>query len=88
MKWKNMLDKEIYNKMKWLIAKNELKDYKKQGGFDYQKPTDDSIVALHSRASGIQFGLRAVQMPKIIEWFQTMDLDLFKINSSSTLPSP
>ena len=24
-----MLDKEIYNKMKWLIAKNELKDFKK-----------------------------------------------------------
>lgn len=83
MKWKNMLDKEIYNKMKWLIAKNELKDYKKQGGFDYQKPTDDSIVALHSRASGIQFGLRAVQMPKIIDWLQTMDVDLFKINQEN-----
>ena len=75
-----MLDKEIYFKIKWLIAKNELDNYKKRGGFDYQKPKDDSIMELHSRVSGIQFGVRAPQSQDIIHWLENLELNLFKVN--------
>ena len=74
-----MLDKEIYFKIKWLIAKNELDNYKKRGGFDYQKPKDDSIMELHSRVSGIQFGVRAPQSQDIIHWLENLELNHQKI---------
>ncbi len=79
-KLKNMLDKDTYWKIKWLVAKNEFANNTKRGGFDYQKPKDDSIIEIHSRASGIQYGARAPQQPDIVEWLKNIDLNLFETN--------
>lgn len=78
-----MLDKDLYFKIKWLIAKNELAFKSRQGGFDYQKPKDSSIVAIHQRVSGIQLGLRAVQSQEMLQWFKSLDIDLQEINQMS-----
>ncbi len=78
-----MLDKDLFFKIKWLIAKNELAFKSRQGGFHYQKPKDSSIVSLHQRVSGIQLGLRAVQTEEMLQWMKNVDVDLTEINQLS-----
>ena len=75
-----MLDKELYFKIKWLIARNELASKRRRGGFEYQKPKDERIISIHQRASGVHLGLRAVQTKNILNWMDSIDINLNDIN--------
>jgi len=78
-----MLDKEIFFELKWLMTRSELSNSAKRGGMTYQRPRSGRIDHLHSRASGIQLGLRALQSEEMTGWLSGLDLDLFKVNQSN-----
>lgn len=75
-----MLDRKHYEQIKWIIARSELINKHKRGGFHYQKPQSDNTIDMHQRVSGLHLGLRAVQTEEIITWMNNLDLDLLDIN--------
>ena len=75
-----MLDRKHYEQIKWNIARSELVDPKKRGGFAYQKPKSESTIDMHQRVSGLQLGLRAVQTNEMVNWLQDINLDLLQVN--------
>ena len=75
-----MLNEETYFKLKWLIAKNELANIRKQGSINYQKPCSNTILDLHARVSGIHKGLDAVRNNKIQDWIDSLKINLIEID--------
>jgi len=74
-----MLDK-VYDQLKWIIARNELENKKKRGSFLYQRPASDNIFDIHKRVTGLNLGLRGVNLPQTIKWLETLTPNLFEIN--------
>jgi hypothetical protein len=75
-----MFDKELFFKLKWLIAKSELKNPQTAGSFSFQKPRSNSIIDLHSRVSGLHLGFHASRAKHILEWINSVELDIIKID--------
>ena len=75
-----MLDRKQFEQIKWIVARSELVNPKKRGAFSYQKPKSQSTIDLHHRVSGLQLGLRAVQTDEIVNWLQSTEIDLLRIN--------
>ena len=75
-----MLDEETHTQLKWIIARSELVNYKKGGSLTYQKPVSDSTFDMHKRVSGLHLGIRAIQLPEVIDWLEQLKPNLFKIN--------
>ena len=75
-----MLDRKQYEQVKWIIARHELINKHKRGGFHYQKPQSANTIDMHQRVSGLHLGLRAVQTEEIINWMNGLTLDLLDIN--------
>lgn len=75
-----MLSKENFFKLKWLIAKNELKFPDTTGSFSFQRAKSDSIIDIHTRVSGLHLGLSASRAEHMLEWIKSLQLDLMKID--------
>lgn len=75
-----MLDKKYYEQIKWIIARSELVDKRKRGGFAYQKPKSSSTIDMHQRVSGLHLGIRAVQTDEMLDWMSSLKIDLLDIN--------
>jgi hypothetical protein len=75
-----MLDKEKYDQIKWIVARSEFVDKSKRGGFGYQKPKSSSTIDMHQRVSGLHLGIRAVQTDEMLDWMESLDIDLLGIN--------
>lgn len=75
-----MLDSKHYEQIKWIIARSELTNSHKRGGFHYQKPRSENTIDMHERVSGLHLGLRAVQTDEIINWMDNIKIDLLHIN--------
>lgn len=75
-----MFSEKHYQQLKWIIARNELANYRRQGSYEYQKPKSDSLIDLHERVSGLHLGLRAPQTDQMIDWLEGIDINLFKAN--------
>src|SRR5210317_146633 len=75
-----MLDRKTYEQIKWIVARSEFVDPRKRGGFSYQRPRSSSVIDMHQRVSGVHLGIRAVQTKEILDWMDTLDIDLLNIN--------
>ena len=75
-----MLDREKYEQIKWIVARSELVNKRKRGGFVYQKPKSSSTIDMHQRVSGLHLGLRAVQTDEMLDWMGSLNIDLLDIN--------
>ena len=75
-----MLDRKHYEQIKWIIARSELVNKHKRGGFHYQKPQSSNTIDMHQRVSGLHLGLRAVQTEEIINWIKNLTIDLIDMN--------
>ena len=75
-----MLDRKHYEQIKWIIARSELVNKHKRGGFCYQKPQSANTIDMHQRVSGLHLGIRAVQTEEIITWMNGLTIDLLDIN--------
>lgn len=75
-----MLDKKHYEQIKWIIARSELVNRRKRGGFHYQKPKSSTTLDMHQRVSGLHLGIRAVQTDEMLDWMASLKIDLLDIN--------
>lgn len=75
-----MLDKKHYEQIKWIVARSELVNKRKRGGFHYQKPKSTSTIDMHQRVGGIHLGLRGVQTDEMLDWMKSLEIDLLDIN--------
>lgn len=75
-----MLDRVRYEQIKWIVARSELVNKRKRGGFVYQKPKSSSTIDMHQRVSGLHLGLRAVQTDEMLDWMEALEINLLDIN--------
>lgn len=71
---------EKYEQIKWIIARNELVHKHKRGSISYQKPKSSSTFDMHERVSGLQLGLRSVNLPETVKWLSDFDVNLYDVN--------
>jgi hypothetical protein len=75
-----MLSKEDFFKLKWLIAKNEIKFPDTTGSFSFQRAKSDAIIDIHTRVSGLHLGLTASRAEHILKWINSFKIDLLSID--------
>lgn len=75
-----MLTKDQFFKLKWLIAKNEFKNPNTTGSFSFQRARSKSIIDIHTHVSGLHLGLTAPRSKHILEFMESLSIDLLKID--------
>ena len=75
-----MFDKELFFKLKWLIAKKELVTPETTGSFSFQRPKSNSIIDIHARVSGLHLGFYASRARHILDWMNSLDLNIIEID--------
>ena len=75
-----MLSKEDFFKLKWLIAKDEIKNPDTTGSFSFQRPKSNSIIDMHTRASGLHLGFVASRAEHILSWIKSVPLNIIEID--------
>tara|TARA_E500000318_G_scaffold77732_2_gene72524 strand:- start:405 stop:1397 length:993 start_codon:yes stop_codon:yes gene_type:complete len=75
-----MLDKELFFKLKWLVAKNELLKPDTTGSFSFQRPKSDSIIDIHTRVSGLHLGFSPPRTQSILTWISSVPVDILEID--------
>ena len=63
-----MFDKELFFKLKWLIAKKELVTPETTGSFSFQRAKSNSIIDIHARVSGLHLGFYGSRAKHILDW--------------------